>query len=179
VIKNLGGQIVENFDKGCTYLITNKIRLTNKFLCGISLSKNIVDIKWIDECNKNKKFVDAEKFVLSDKENESKWNFSLKESINRSKKEKLLVHYSVFVTPKTLSSNSFIKEMIQAHSGTFLELPPSFFSKNILVISAKEETTSSLSENLSLLGFKFYNLEFFLISLLKQELLFQSYPPIL
>ena len=162
-MKSLGGEIVEDFSNGCTHLITNKIRLTNKFLCGISLAKHIVDIGWIDESKRKQKFVKEDKFLLKDEENESKWNFSLKNSINKSHREKILSRFSVFVTPKTLSLNPFIRDMIIAHSGSFLDRSPSVLDPFVLVISSKDELTLPLSQNLSSLGYKFYHLEVFFL----------------
>eukprot|EP01091_Cochliopodium_minus_P008974 TRINITY_DN2123_c0_g1_i7.p1 TRINITY_DN2123_c0_g1~~TRINITY_DN2123_c0_g1_i7.p1 ORF type:complete len:877 (-),score=365.99 TRINITY_DN2123_c0_g1_i7:155-2785(-) len=179
VIKKLGGLIVDNFEKGCSHLITNKIRLTNKFLCGISLTEHIVDIKWVDECKKQGKFVDEEDFVLTDNENEGKWKFSLKESIDKSKHhKKLLSELSVYSTPNLLSANTFISEMVHAHGGTFLENPPKSYDKSIIVLSSKEDLQSVEFLSLSRINFKIYSLEFFLISVLKQELLFKNYSPL-
>ena len=56
IVKQLGGEVTTDV-KQCTYLITNKIIKSWKFLSCLSRGIPIVNERWLDECHKSKLFI--------------------------------------------------------------------------------------------------------------------------
>ena len=56
ILKSLGGVLVESIDD-CTHLVTDRVRRTLKFLCGVARGLLVVDAAWLERCKKARKFV--------------------------------------------------------------------------------------------------------------------------
>ena len=56
IIKALGGELVESIDD-CTHIVTDKVRRTVKFLCGVARGLLVVDAAWLDSCKQARMFV--------------------------------------------------------------------------------------------------------------------------
>ena len=83
----------------CTVLVTDKVRRTYKFLCALAKSAPIVAIDWLTESKIKKEFIDWEKHILKDPEAETRYDFKLRESLDKAREKKMLDGYIVVLTP--------------------------------------------------------------------------------
>ena len=91
MISKLGGTLVEDIKdaKTATYVIaTSKkddigVRRTPKFMIGLSVTSDIVDLSWLLESAKQKEVLETESYLCSDEKAEENYDFSLKESCAR------------------------------------------------------------------------------------------------
>ena len=81
---------------------------------------NIVSVEWIEKSSKAKKWLEEEKFVISDKEAEKKWDFKLKKSINTSRNDKLLNDLYFYATSHTKPPPKEISEIVISAGGQVL-----------------------------------------------------------
>lgn len=88
----LGGSIVDSVE-ACTVLVTEHVKRSQKLLCAVGQAKPICSPAWIKESKKAGEFLDPWDFILTDHEAETKWKFSLKESLMRASSAKLLADY--------------------------------------------------------------------------------------
>ena len=56
IIKSLGGEIAESIEE-CTHLVTDKVRRTMKFLCGVARGILIVQPAWLEKCKHARMFI--------------------------------------------------------------------------------------------------------------------------
>lgn len=116
----LGGSVTDEITQ-CTVLVTDKIRCTMKILSAIARGCPIVNANWLKHSYTVKMFqgfclaysllsivyniiifnviLDANDFLIVDKDAERKYQFKLKESLAKAKTKKLLDGYNVLVTP--------------------------------------------------------------------------------
>lgn len=96
-----------------TVLVTESVKRTQKLLVAVGQGKPICSPEWLRQSKKEGKFLgehfqavlsvryeknvvtDPWEHILTDKEAEKKWKFSLRESLNRSQKAKLFEGYYV------------------------------------------------------------------------------------
>lgn len=57
VVQRLGGEIEEEDITRVSHLVTNSIKRTVKFMCGICIVPNIMSLNWIRKSDKNGYFV--------------------------------------------------------------------------------------------------------------------------
>lgn len=110
VVTSLGGELVNNIHD-CTHLVTDKVRRTVKFLCGLASGQVIVLPSWLDACKRAKSFVDTTPFLVKDKEAEKQYKFDLHRSHEAALSQGLLDGYKVHVTKKVLPDPSQMKGM--------------------------------------------------------------------
>ncbi|KAJ3219761.1 hypothetical protein HDU67_009573 [Dinochytrium kinnereticum] len=115
-IQALGGHEAKDVQT-CTHLIANKIARTEKFLLGILCGKEIVTVRWIDESIHAGRWLDPDKFRLSDSEAEERLDFSLSESIERARNYGVFYGYNVYITPQVKPDEQTLKRLIEAGGG--------------------------------------------------------------
>lgn len=62
---------------------------------------SIVSEDWINECAKQKCYVDPEAYILQDPLSEKRYKFSLVNSLRAAREKPLLENYAIIVTPNT------------------------------------------------------------------------------
>ncbi|KAL9980282.1 hypothetical protein ACROYT_G008844 [Oculina patagonica] len=108
VVTGLGGQLVDNIHN-CTHLVTDKVRRTVKFLCGLAGGQIIVLPSWLDACKKAKSFVDTSPFLVKDKDAEKQYKFNLQRSHEVALTKAMLEGYKIHVTKKVKPEPSQMK----------------------------------------------------------------------
>ena len=88
-ISQLQGLVTESVTD-CTILVTDKIRRTTKFLSMVAKGVPIVSASWLVESGKSSRFLDPWDFILRDSDNEKKWGFKLKETLQKARTRRLL-----------------------------------------------------------------------------------------
>ncbi|XP_068690572.1 enolase-phosphatase E1-like isoform X1 [Montipora foliosa] len=139
VVTSLGGQLVNDVHS-CTHLVTDKVRRTVKFLCGLSRGVIIVQPSWLEACKKAKSFVDASPFLVKDRDAEEQFKFDLQRSHEAACRQGLLEGYKVHVTRKVKPEPSQMKDIIQSAKGKVLSsIPQSIEDNRVFVISCNED----------------------------------------
>ncbi|XP_066152429.1 uncharacterized protein [Euwallacea fornicatus] len=138
LIKQLGGTMVFSIET-CSVLVTEHVKRSQKLLEAIGLGRPICSPKWIMDSKKNHEFLDPWDYILTDPEAEQKWNFSLRESLNRSRVKKLFNSYSFHI--QVTAGVDVLKGTIEACGGKCLPKIPSRPLENAYVISLKENQT--------------------------------------
>jgi hypothetical protein len=96
----------------CTYLVTQRIKRTKKFLCALSAGKDFVDSKWIDECAKQETLVPITDFLLRDDEMEKKYEFDLQQSVLKAREKSLLDGYKIYFTKNVIPRKAEFVEIV-------------------------------------------------------------------
>jgi len=138
VVTSLGGELVDDIHS-CTHLVTDKVRRTVKFLCGLASGQIIVLPSWLDACKRAKNFVDTTPFLVKDKDAEKQYKFDLQRSHEVALTEGLLEGYKVHVTKKVKPEPSQMKDIIQSAKGEFLSSMPRGKEDKVFVISCEED----------------------------------------
>ncbi|EFA05925.2 uncharacterized protein LOC103313737 [Tribolium castaneum] len=135
LIRRLGGSVVETVD-ACTVLVTETVKRSQKLLCAVAQSKPICSPQWLYACRKASAFVDPWDYILQDKEAEQKWKFSLRESLKRSSKKKLLENHSFQLIVNNAAD--VLKDAIEACGGKCLRSLVKADSDNLFVVSSED-----------------------------------------
>ncbi|XP_068690012.1 mediator of DNA damage checkpoint protein 1-like isoform X2 [Montipora foliosa] len=168
VVTSLGGQLVNDVDS-CTHLVTDKVRRTVKFLCGLSRGVIIVQPSWLEACKKAKSFVDTSPFLVKDRDAEEQFKFDLQRSREAACRQGLLEGYKVHVTKGVKPEPSQMKDIIHSAKGEFLSsIPRSIKDKRVFVISCNEDR--SVLKKLLEAGIPVVSAEILLTGILRQEL---------
>ncbi|KAJ7387507.1 Mediator of DNA damage checkpoint protein 1 [Desmophyllum pertusum] len=167
VVTSLGGQLVDNIHN-CTHLVTDKVRRTVKFLCGLASGQVIVLPSWLDACKKAKSFVDTTPFLVKDKDAEKQYKFDLQRSHEVALTKGLLEGYKIHVTKKVKPEPSQMKDIIQSAKGEYLTSMPRNKDGRILVISCEEDR--SVCKKPLEAGILVVSAEVLLTGVLRQEL---------
>ncbi|KAK0174645.1 hypothetical protein PV327_010399 [Microctonus hyperodae] len=176
-VKQCGGVITDAPDEA-TILVTDKIRRTNKLFCAITRHIPIVSVEWIEDSMKEKSLLDWNDYFLKDPVVEEKYKFSLKESLERASKQKLLDGFTFIITSHvTQPSVEEIKSMIQMSGGKALIRPPKVWTPNTIIITCLPDVPkvkNLLSKAPADLKIPVFSTEFILSGILKQELNFDT-----
>ena len=165
-VKSLGGSIVE---ADCTHLVTDKMRRTVKFLCSVARGCQIVNLKWIDKCKKEKRFVETEPFVLKDKAFEKKHEFILTQSLERARANGgILNGYSVCFSENVKPTIKDLSDIVKSAGGNVVQSLPSTPLDCTLLVAAEEDV--GIFGGPINKGQKVYSTEFLFSSVLKQSL---------
>lgn len=168
VVTSLGGQLVNDIHS-CTHLVTDKVRRTVKFLCGLSRGVIIVQPSWLEACKKAKSFVDTSPFLVKDRDAEEQFKFDLQRSHEAACRQGLLEGYKVHVTKKVKPEPSQMKDIIQSAKGEFLpSIPRSIKDNRVFVISCNEDR--SVWKKPLEAGIPVVSAEILLTGILRQEL---------
>ncbi|KAF2883431.1 hypothetical protein ILUMI_22741 [Ignelater luminosus] len=131
LIRSLGGIIVDSVS-ACTVLVTGTLKRSQKLLSAVGLAKPICSPNWLQECKKANKFLDPWDYILEDEEAERNWDFSLKESLERSKNKKLLEEYTVLLAVS--EAVDVLKEAIESCGGKWVMKAPAKNTKSNFVV---------------------------------------------
>ncbi|KAI0227639.1 hypothetical protein LSAT2_021845 [Lamellibrachia satsuma] len=173
ILKSLGGHIVDSVYE-CTHLVTDRVRRTVKFLCGIGRGIPIVGPGWLLSCREANTFTDVDRFLVQDEENEKKFHFSLVTSLQKAASGGLLVGYRVHVTANVKPEPKQMKDIIQCAGGEYLPSPPCSYQEKTVVVSCdanKAVCQRTLDGNIPVVS-----AEFLLTGILRQEVELDQYP---
>jgi len=169
LVVKLGASIEEKEIRKATHLVTDKIRRTLKFMCGISVCAYIVHYHWLTQSNHYGYLLDETPFILEDSQAEKQFKFQLKESLRRAKEKPLFKSYSFFITPSVENSN-VLRHVIECAGGEILQQMPTKEEAETTVIACLEDI-KYCGENISFIDNKsFYFPEFVYASVLKQQI---------
>ena len=115
-VKSLGGTLVDSVFE-CTHLVTDKVRRTVKFLCCLSRGCTIVDTSWLERCREENNFISPDDFVVHDKNAERQYHFSLQESIQSARFNRLLQDWSIYLTENVKPPPSEMKQIVECAGG--------------------------------------------------------------
>ncbi|XP_077430827.1 mediator of DNA damage checkpoint protein 1 [Vanacampus margaritifer] len=138
VLTRLGGSLANGTaDMNC--LVTDKVRRTVKFMCAVAKGIPVVNIHWLDESGQAGSLLPPDAFIVSDPEQESKFNFRLQESLNLASSQPLLKGYKIHITKSVKPEPLQMREIISCSGATFLPKMPSSHKPHTLVISCTED----------------------------------------
>lgn len=166
VIRQLGGEVVESVHDS-THLVANRIRRTVKFMCAVARGIPVVTSEWLKQSGRNRYFLSPRSFLLGDREQEQKFNFSLRDSIHKAKEQRLLQDYRIHVTPGVQPDPSQMATILQCCGATVLPKMPRANKEKTLVISCPGDLSkckAALKANIPVVG-----VEFALTGILQQE----------
>lgn len=172
ILKNLGGQIVDSVYE-CTHLVTDRVRRTVKFLCGLGRGIPIVGPGWLLSCREANTFTDFDRFLVLDEESERKFHFSLATSLRKAASGGLLVGYRIHVTTNVKPEPKQMKDIIQCAGGEYLASVPRTYQEKTVVISCDADRACCLR---TLHGdIPVVSPEFLLTGILRQEVDIDQY----
>jgi len=151
-----------------TNKVTDKVHRTIKFLAAVCYGKFIVSYKWIDKCAKAAKFVDEKPYIVKDAAAERKYRFSLRDALDKARRQPLLASRTVYVTRNVQPPPADFAVVIVAAGGKAIEEPPSVYDDNTLILSCPEDKDEW--QKLQRLGFTVYTAELLLRGALCQVL---------
>ncbi|XP_018373666.1 PREDICTED: mediator of DNA damage checkpoint protein 1-like [Trachymyrmex cornetzi] len=176
IVKTLGGSKVED-PAQCTVLVTDKVRRTYKFLCALAKSVPIVGIDWLTESKTKKEFIDWEKHILKDSEAETRYDFKLRESLDKAREKKMLDGYIVVLTPNVEPPPiKELKDIVSSCGGKALLRPPTKWPERAIILSRKEDLSNAkkfLAKAPKTVTVQ--DIEFILTGILRQETDFVKY----
>jgi hypothetical protein len=143
LIRQLGGSVVDTVD-ACTVLVTESVKRSQKLLCAVGQGKPICSPKWLEACKKAYSFVDPWNYILVDREAEKKWSFSLRESLNRSTKTKLLENHTFQLIVNNAAD--VLKGAIEACGGKCVTRNLAKSGTDNLIIVSSENNRSKYSK---------------------------------
>lgn len=157
----------------CTHLVTDKVRRTVKFLCGLAGGQVIVLPSWLEACKKAKGFVDTSPFLVKDEDAEKQYNFDLQRSHEVALTKGLLEGCKVHVTKKVKPEPSQMKDIIKSAKGEFLTSMPRSRENGVFVISCEDDR--SVCRKPMEAGIPVVSAEVLLTGVLRQELSLEEY----
>ncbi|XP_033127208.1 mediator of DNA damage checkpoint protein 1-like isoform X2 [Anneissia japonica] len=172
IVKSLGGELVTSIHD-CTHLITDKIRRTVKFLCGLAKGAYLIDPKWLEESKKRKSFVNPDNFLVTDRASEKQHGFSLKRSHDMAIETRLFEDYKIHVTASVKPDTNQMKDIIHCAGGEFLSKMPNKYEEKIVVVSSEDDETRCNSALKA--GIPIVSSEFILTGILRQEIHIEPY----
>ncbi|XP_019751587.1 mediator of DNA damage checkpoint protein 1 isoform X3 [Hippocampus comes] len=138
VLARLGGSVANGTaDMNC--LVADKVRRTVKFMCAVAKGIPIVNIHWLDKSGKAGSLLPPDAFILSDPEQEKKFNFRLQESLRLASSQPLLQGYKIHITKSVKPEPHQMRDIISCSGATFLPKMPSSHKPHTVVISCPED----------------------------------------
>ncbi|KAF7670137.1 hypothetical protein LDENG_00049770 [Lucifuga dentata] len=172
LVARLGGTLAKGvMDMNC--LVTDKVRRTVKFLCGVAKGVPIVTPHWLEKSGKAGNFLSPNAFIVKDLEQEKKFNFCLQESLRIANSQPLLQGYEIHVTKSVKPEPVHMKDIICCSGAAFLSRMPSSNKAQTIVISCAEDWPlcgPAISASVPVL-----TAEFILTGILQQKLDFQTH----
>ncbi|KAI9292249.1 BRCT domain-containing protein [Neoconidiobolus thromboides FSU 785] len=123
-IKNLGVKITDSIYE-FTHLIASSANRTFKLLCAINGGKYIVYMQWLLDSIEKGKLLDENKYIIKDPQTEKKYQFRLKESLLRAKKDKVFKNYEFACTPQAKPNPNDLKDIVELGGGKMISPFPS------------------------------------------------------
>lgn len=141
-----------------------------KFLGQLARSVSfVVTDQWALESFRKKKLLPEGKYLLRDVAAEKKYNFSLADSLERSRTAPpLLTGKSVFATVSVVPMRADLSIIIECAGGTLLSTAPRSFDAETLIVSCAAD--ESQWNKFTALGYAIHSNELLLTGILKQNL---------
>nr|XP_054772370.1 LOW QUALITY PROTEIN: mediator of DNA damage checkpoint protein 1-like [Lytechinus pictus] len=171
-VTTLGGELGNSVDD-CTYLVTDKVRRTVKFLCSMARGIVIVKPTWLEASMKAKAFVDPSPYQLKDKAAERQYSFSLNTSLDKAKEAKLFDGYKLHVTPGVKPDPQQMKDIIKCAGGEYVARLPTKPIPQLVLVSCDGD--KSLWAGPRKAGIPVVSSEFILTGILRQAILLDDY----
>ena len=161
MIETIGAQLVDSIEDAstATHVIASdgktKLRRTPKLMICFSATPNILTLSWLEASSKEQKVLDADDFLLTDKEAEKRYEFSMKETIENGRKARLdrggvLGDKSVYICSGVAGNKApSMKELqliIQAAGGTVLKTLTNSNPLKTIVLTSDPSTKTQLKE---------------------------------
>ncbi|XP_006875690.1 PREDICTED: mediator of DNA damage checkpoint protein 1 [Chrysochloris asiatica] len=162
----LGGSLANSVTEA-SHLVTDRIRRTVKFLCALGRGIPIVSLDWLHQSRRAGCFLPPDEYVVTDPEHEKNFGFSLRESLSRAQKRKLLEGYEIHVTPGVQPPPPQMGEIINCCGGTVLpNMPRSYKPQRVVITCSQDFPRCSIPCRI---GLPLLSPEFLLTGVLKQE----------
>ncbi|ORX72786.1 hypothetical protein DL89DRAFT_290618 [Linderina pennispora] len=130
----MGGEIVDSTELA-THLVAKKVGKTAKMLEAVaSGSIAIVGREWMDDslergrwipvgptADKGCEYGETEKYQLVDEAAEARWNFVLRDSLQRAHKHRMFDGVTIFITPHTVPAVNVLRPLIERAGGQAVE----------------------------------------------------------
>ncbi|KAJ1942945.1 regulator of Ty1 Transposition, partial [Linderina macrospora] len=130
----MGGEIVDTPELA-THLVAKKVGKTAKMLEAVASGRiAIVGRAWMDDSlergrwipvgptdDKGCEYGETEKYQLVDTAAESRWNFVLRDSLQRAHKHRMFDGVTVFITPHTVPAMDVLRPLIECAGGQAVE----------------------------------------------------------
>nr|XP_039255232.1 PAX-interacting protein 1-like [Styela clava] len=176
-LESMQGQVSKTISLS-THLVAKSVSRTVKFLCAISVCQYIVTPEWIEESSKSNWLLDEDKYLLHDKAAEEKFEFSLKESISRARKNPLFKGYVFCITDNVAPDRKILTEIIECAGGKVVEKIPTIQTikrvkdrkppnNRLLLVSCPADKNQVIKWKRE--GIQVHNAEIILSGVLKQE----------
>lgn len=166
MLLDLGGSLANSVAEA-SYLVTDRIRRTVKFLCALGRGIPILSLDWLYQSHKARRFLPPDDYIVIDPEHEKNFGFSLKESLSRAQERKLLKGYEIHVTPGVQPPPAQMGEIISCCGGTLLTSMPRVYKPQRVVITCSQDFhRCSIPFQI---GLPVLSPEFLLTGVLKQE----------
>uniref|UniRef100_A0A8C6QJ23 Mediator of DNA damage checkpoint protein 1 n=1 Tax=Nannospalax galili TaxID=1026970 RepID=A0A8C6QJ23_NANGA len=165
-VLSLGGSVASSVNEA-SYLVTDRIRRTVKFLCALGRGIPILSLNWLYQSRKAGYFLPPDEYLVTDAEQEKNFNFSLRDSLNRAQEQRLLQGYEIHVTPGVQPPPPQMGEIINSCGGTVLPSMPRSYKPHRVVITCAQDLPRCTTP--SRLGVPLVSSEFLLTGVLRQE----------
>ncbi|XP_054983823.1 mediator of DNA damage checkpoint protein 1 isoform X2 [Sorex araneus] len=163
---DLGGSLANSVAEA-SYLVTDRIRRTVKFLCALGRGIPILSLDWLYQSYKARRFLPPDDYVVMDPEHEKNFGFSLKESLSRAQERRLLEGYEIHVTPGVQPPPAEMGEIISCCGGTLLtSMPRAYKPQRVVITCSQDFHRCSVPFRV---GLPILSPEFLLTGVLKQE----------
>ncbi|KAJ1548122.1 hypothetical protein HK096_004433 [Nowakowskiella sp. JEL0078] len=163
-----------------SHMVASKIMRTEKMLIAINRGVIIVTKAWLLRCFEASRFVSERGYLLTDKEAELKYSFTLSRSLTHSRATPLFkiknTFVTLYVTPLVHPEYGILKRIVESGGGAIKivkserDLPPAqdFIDGKAIAVSCVED--SKLHEFFTSRGANIFNVEKLLTGVLKQEM---------
>ncbi|KAM5287182.1 mediator of DNA damage checkpoint protein 1 isoform 14-T31 [Hipposideros larvatus] len=162
----LGGSLASSVAEA-SYLVTDRIRRTVKFLCALGRGIPILSLDWLHQSRRAGRFLPPDDYVVTDPEQEKNFGFSLRDALSRARERRLLEGYEIHVTPGVQPPPAQMEEIISCCGGTVLpSMPHSYKPQRVVITCSQDVPRCSIP---SRVGVPILSPEFLLTGVLKQE----------
>ncbi|XP_019487377.1 PREDICTED: mediator of DNA damage checkpoint protein 1 isoform X6 [Hipposideros armiger] len=162
----LGGSLASSVAEA-SYLVTDRIRRTVKFLCALGRGIPILSLDWLHQSHRAGRFLPPDDYVVTDPEQEKNFGFSLRDALSRAQERRLLEGYEIHVTPGVQPPPAQMGEIISCCGGTVLpSMPHSYKPQRVVVTCSQDVPRCSIPFRV---GVPILSPEFLLTGVLKQE----------
>lgn len=125
-------------------IIADRVKRTAKFLAGINRGCCIVNLQWLKDSVKMRtaQDVNLNKYHLVDEEAESKWGFTLSNSLKKARQRKLFRAWNIWVSDDCQPNGEELKLIVETGGGKLIDERPYKFSEDTLCICTPKETAT-------------------------------------
>jgi hypothetical protein len=119
-MRSMGIQLVSE-TQAYSYLAAPRVVRTKKFLIGLAKGAEILDSAFLDACLETGEQADPLDFILKDKENEAKFDVTLKQAVARARQNngKLLRHVPIYCTADVKNGVDSFQAIAEANGAIF------------------------------------------------------------